>query len=389
MSLAATLFSAAFVLFLLAAHPFVTYPLSLRWMRRSPQAQRGKQAPAAGSAPPIDFTICMCAYNEAAIIRKKAENLLQLKAREPGLQILVYVDGASDETAQLLQSYAPAIECHVATERRGKTHGMNFLVARATGSVLVFTDANVMLDADCLEHLRQDFAAPDVGCVCGNLNYINPGESITAATGSLYWRLEEGIKSLEQQTGSVMGADGSLFAIRRSLHRPPPDHIIDDMYVSFMVLIEGRRIVQSQRARAYELSATSASDEFGRKARIACQAFNVHRLLWPKLRQLDAITRYQYVSHKLLRWLAIYFLGAAALTFLAALCAAGLPQLAFALLLGVGLAAVCGNLYGIKPVLQIQDVLTALLGAGVGVWHSLTGRRYQTWTPAASIRQGE
>ena len=161
------------------------------------------------------------------------------------------------------------------------------------------------------------------------------------------------------------------------------------MYVSFMVLIEGRRIVQSQRARAYELSATSASDEFGRKARIACQAFNVHRLLWPKLRQLDAITRYQYVSHKLLRWLAIYFLGAAALTFLAALCAAGLPQLAFALLLGVGLAAVCGNLYGIKPVLQIQDVLTALLGAGVGVWHSLTGRRYQTWTPAASIRQGE
>ncbi len=132
---------------------------------------------------------------------------------------------------------------------------------------------------------------------------------MTASTGSLYWRLEEGIKRLEQETGSVMGADGSLFAVRRSLHKAPPDHIIDDMFVSFWVLIQGYRIVQSKDARAYEESASNASDEFGRKARIACQAFNVHRMIWPHIRKLNFVTVYKYVSHKLLRWLCIYFLA--------------------------------------------------------------------------------
>ena len=90
-----------------------------------------------------------------------------------------------------------------------------------------------------LDKLRRTFEDPEIGCVCGNLIYTNGKDSVTASTGSLYWRLEEGIKRLEQETGSVMGADGSLFAIRRSLHQAPPDHIIDDMFVSFWVLIQG------------------------------------------------------------------------------------------------------------------------------------------------------
>lgn len=376
------LWTAAIASFLLAAHPFVTYPLSLMLLRRSKcDGALRSQAPAP------TFSICMCAYNEERVIEQKVQNLLALKAREPSLQILVYVDAASDRTAEILSRYRPWIELHVGTQRRGKTHGMNLLASRATGSVLVFTDANVMLDPDCIENLRQDFADPEVGCVCGNLVYTNGEDSVTAATGSLYWRLEERIKLLEQRTGSVMGADGSLFAIRRALHHSPPDHIIDDMYVSFMVLIQGYRIVQSTNARAYEASASNSAEEFHRKSRIACQAFNVHRLIWPAIRCLDALTIYKYVSHKLLRWLSIYFLAAAAVLGLGALIAGGYLGIATGLLV-LGIAVLVLGLRGsIKPLSQIVDVLTSLAGAGLGVWKSLRGESYQTWTPAASVRR--
>ena len=372
------------VCLLLAAHPFVTYPLSLwLWQRLGPRVQR--RAPPA----PVDptFAICMCAYNEEHVIEQKIRNLLQLREREPLLQILVYVDAATDRTAEILQRYRPAIELHVASERQGKTHGMNLLAARARAEVLVFTDANVMLDLQCIAELRAHFADRAVGCVCGNLTYVNAHDSVTAASGSMYWRFEEALKRLESASGSMMGADGSIFAVRRTLRRAPPDHIIDDMYVSLMVLVAGYRVIQVRDVKAYELSVSNAGEEFSRKVRIACQAFNVHRLVWPELRRLDALTRYKYVSHKLLRWLSIYFLAGAALACLLAMLVAGRPALAAGLIGLALLGAVLGSRWSIKPFAQIVDLLTALAGAGIGVWRSLRGERFQTWQPASSIRK--
>jgi hypothetical protein len=185
----------------------------------------------------------------------------------------------------------------------------------------------------------------------------------------------------------MMGADGSMFAVRRSLRIPPPDHIIDDMYVSLMVLVQGSRVVQASDARAFEESVPSGREEFRRKIRIACQAFNVHRLIWPQLRRLDALNVYKYISHKLIRWFTIYFLLLGALALDGALLLAGFPTLAAVL---PALAAVVFALgwFGVaRPLVQLIDILAAFAGTGWGVWRSLCGERYQTWTPAASIRR--
>ncbi len=378
------LFIVALVSVAIALHPFVTYPLSLWAIRKL----RGDTPTIANHGAPLTFAVCMCAYNEERVIEEKMRNLLALRAREPTLQIHVYVDCASDRTSEILSRYADTIDLHVSGERHGKTYGMNLLSARATADILVFTDANVMLDLACLDDLRRHFADRDIGCVCGNLTYTNGAASITAASGSLYWRFEEALKRLESATGSMMGADGSVFAIRRTLRRAPPDHIIDDMYVSLMTVVEGYRLIQARDVRAFEESVTHSGEEFKRKVRIGCQAFNVHRLLWPRLRQLDALTRYKYLSHKFLRWLSIYFFGIGALAFLGALLAWDLPGLAIAIVVCCSLGIWLGARWHLKPFAQIVDLLTALAGAGVGVWRSLRGERYQTWTPAASIRTG-
>lgn len=378
------LFALGAVCFLAAIHPFVTYPLSLSMLRRL-GVRRCR--PVQSGQPPASFAICMCAYNEEKVIEAKIHNLLALRVREPALQILVYVDAATDRTAEILGRYGSQLELHVGTQRRGKTHGMNLLCARANAEILVFTDANVMLDPDCLDDLRRHFADPQIGCVCGNLTYTNAARSITAASGSAYWRFEQAVKRLESELGSMMGADGSIFAVRRHLRQAPPDHIIDDMYVSLMILCSGSRVVQAGDVRGYEESVCAPREEFSRKVRIACQAFNVHRMIWPRLRRLDAFVRYQYVSHKLMRWLSIYFLAAAALAFIAALCAAGMMQFAVMLVLAVALAAGLGRLWSIRPIVQAIDLIFALTGAGLGVWRSLRGEQYQTWTPAASIRR--
>jgi len=279
------------------------------------------------------------------------------------LEILVYVDQSSDATAEICRRYADRITLHVASRRTGKTHGMNLLVAQTTADVVVFSDANVMLDPNVLLRLEHHFADARIGCVCGNLVYTNADESTTARSGSLYWRFEEWVKRLETDTGSVMGADGSLFAIRRALHEAPPDHIIDDMYVSFMVLCSGHRVVQAQDVRAYEESVTSMNEEFRRKVRIACQAFNVHRLMWPRLKQLSAGSLYKYVSHKLLRWFTIYLLALAWLAWLGAALAAGRFELAAAVAVMPFVLWLFGHRWPVQPFAQLFDILSAFAGA--------------------------
>jgi cellulose synthase/poly-beta-1,6-N-acetylglucosamine synthase-like glycosyltransferase len=383
-----SLFALSAVFLLIAMHPFVTYPLSLRLFRDlkpRPSTACDRAEHETTSRHPR-FSICMSAYNEEAVIEQKIRNLLALREHTPDLEILIYVDLSEDRTAEICRRFGNRISLHEAGRRTGKTYGMNLLVSRSHGDILVFTDANVMLDADVVVNLERHFRDPEVGCVCGSLRYTNAGDSVTAANGSLYWRLEEHIKRLEGQTGSVMGADGSLFAIRRQLHHAPPDHIIDDMYVSFMVLCEGYRIVQADDVRAYERSATQMKEEFQRKVRIACQAFNVHRLLWPRLRKLDAFTLYEYISHKLLRWFSIYFLMLSGLCFELALMAADVPVVTIATIILGSAALYCGYRWSIKPFSSIVDLLAALAGAGIGVVQSLRGRAFRVWSPADSIR---
>src|SRR5688500_11892937 len=102
-----------FVCVCIALHPFVTYPISLwylRWMKGAPHRR------VVATDPPLRFSICMCAYNEERVIDEKMRNLLALRTREPNLAIHVYVDAASDRTAELLSKYADEIDLHVAAE---------------------------------------------------------------------------------------------------------------------------------------------------------------------------------------------------------------------------------------------------------------------------------
>lgn len=374
------LLAAACVFAAAGVHPFTTYPLSLTLLARRPRPAASRPA------PPVRVALCVSAYNEEKVIRAKADNMVSMRRAVPGLELLIYVDAASDRTAEILRDYEDEITVVVSPMRHGKTYGMNTLVQHTSADVVVFSDANVMFAPDAIPRLLQRFDDPEVGCVCGHLIYTRTSDSATAVTGSLYWRLEETIKELETRSGSTMGADGSIFAIRRALHRPPPPDIIDDMYVSLSILCGGHRVVRASDALAYEEVATRAGDEFRRKVRIACQAFNVHRLLRADLAKLSLLDRYKYVSHKLLRWFTAYLLSAAVLCFAAGLAALGAwVLLALGVLAGAALL-VAARLRPAGLLGKVVDIASAFLATGLGVAQSMRGERFQIWTPPASAR---
>src|SRR5688572_3708365 len=113
-------------------------------------------------------SIVVCAYNEAARIAARIENLLELDYPADRLEILVGSDGSTDETVAIAQSYA-GVRVQAFRQRRGKPAVINALVQAARGSVVVFADARQRFEPDAVRALVGNFADPAVGAVGGEL----------------------------------------------------------------------------------------------------------------------------------------------------------------------------------------------------------------------------
>lgn len=365
------------LLLLLFVHPYVSYPISLLGFRERP-VMRGRVA------RPRSVALLFSAYNEERALPAKLANIAEIKARHPDIEVLAYSDMSADRTLAMLKDRPDLLRIVPSAERTGKATGMRRMVAATNAEICIFTDANVILDPGAIDRLLDHFTDPDVGGVAGTLRYINDGESLTAEVSGLYWRLEEWIKRQESRCGSIMGADGSIFATRRALYPAVPPHLLDDMTVSMSTIFAGYRLIHADDVVAYEKNATAASDEFRRKRRIACRAFNTHRHLWPQItRTFPAADIYKYISHKLLRWMGLPILILATLCATGALLLAGQPLWALGLWVMGGGALLLARAR-IRPFSQLAEILWSISAIFVGLTDSWRGQTYQTWAPAKS-----
>ncbi|WP_375197821.1 glycosyltransferase [Sphingobium sp.] len=360
---------------LAVAWPFLFYPLILRMLPTRPEQ------PLTGPAP--SASLLFCAYNEATAMPEKLANLAMLKSRYPDLEILAFDDGSSDETAALIEAQGDLVTLLRGPGRSGKAHGMKLLAARATGDVLIFTDANVVLDVDAIGNLLARYADPEIGGVLGSLHYVGDEESATASVGSLYWRIEEKLKDEESRTGNVLGADGSIFSIRRALYPQFPDSVLDDLTVSMAVVFAGKRLVKAKDVIARERLVAARGDEYRRKVRIAARAWHTHSHLRPQLRRMTGMDRFKYASRKIVRWFGGIFI-------LTGIIAAGTLAMRISPTLYMigGLTGVFILWRGLRskggPFAAVVDIIIAYVATLQGVFKAMTGRTVTVWNPATS-----
>lgn len=308
-----------YILLALLIHNYVVFPLSLKLYSKG-RFLKNQKFSDVDQLPSV--SILLAAFNEESVIKEKIETTFKTDYPVEKIEFLIGSDASTDQTNQiilkLVEKYQNISFKNFET-RSGKVKIINALSEVAKGDILILTDANVMFQEDTLFHLVKHFKDQKIGLVGGNiLNYNIKKDGISFQEKS-YLSVENQVKYFEGVLwGTMMGAFGGIYAIRRSLYVSVPENfIVDDFFQTLQVIDKNKSAINELDAIAYEDVSNNIQDEFRRKARIGAGNYqNLFRFShffnpfkWGRF--------YSFFSHKVLRWLGPFFIiGLFVLSFL-------------------------------------------------------------------------
>lgn len=255
-------------------------------------------------------SLIITAYNEELDLAAKLENTLCINYPKELLEIIVASDCSTDGTDDIVRSFANrSVRLHRQPVRRGKTAAQNAAVEIAAGEVILFSDATTMYAPDVLQKIVPNFADGSVGCVAGQLIYVDPSTSATGRGARSYWGYELFLRRHESRVCSLIGASGCLYAVRRSAYKPLNDDACSDFIIATKMVEQGLRAVFESDAVCFEETNRRSDKEMRMRIRVIAQTFNdlwQHRgMMNPNRSGFYAI---ELLSHKILRYLMPVFL---------------------------------------------------------------------------------
>lgn len=369
---------------LLIVYPYVIYPLAvfLLGAARPRRVRRRAQLPS--------VTILIPAYNEVACIGATIRNKLDQGYPSEKLQIIVISDGSDDGTDDVVGRFEEAgVTLLRRTGREGKAAALNDAVKHATGDIIIFSDANTLFGPGALRRIVENFADPEVGYVTGSLGFASSDFTVSGAGVDAYMRYEDMVRKMETKVGSIIGVNGGVDAIRRTLYVDIPAHLITDFVLPLSVIAGGHRVVFDAAVTASEVPNDQVSSEFRMRVRVALRALQglAHmRCLLNPFRY--PLTAFCLVSHKVLRYFGFVFMLAALISNMALAGTGAFYQalLAFQLLAyGLALAVLWNGLprrlrkIGLVP----SYLLLSNAAFALAVYRFLRGDSMATWRPRA------
>jgi cellulose synthase/poly-beta-1,6-N-acetylglucosamine synthase-like glycosyltransferase len=255
------------------------------------------------------LTVIVAAYNEAYCMKDKILNTLALDYPPGKIEYIFITDGSTDDTASIVAEF-PQIKGMHQEGRTGKIAAVHRAMKEVKTEIVVFTDANTMVNTEALLKMCRHYSDPAVGAIAGEKRVeIEEASDATAGEG-FYWKYESKLKQWDSELYSVVGAAGELFSIRKNLYEPVEmDTILDDFMISMNIALKGYRIVYEPEAYASEKASANTGEELKRKIRIAAGGVqSIVRLKGLLLPFKQPVLTFEFVSHRILRWVVTPYL---------------------------------------------------------------------------------
>jgi len=370
---------------------YFIYPFTLVWLKsvfakRRPQSALPSASTEEPKASPKHVSLIVTAHNEGMQIKEKLDNTLALDSESIELQIIVASDFSTDDTDDIVLSYADqGVELVRADQHLGKEYAQLCGIKAATGDIIVFSDSATRLQPEALQKLVPYFDNSEIGAISSEDRFLSADGKV-AGEGA-YVKYEMWLRNMESQCAGLVGLSGSFFAARKEICEEWDIHSPSDFNTALNTAKAKKLSVSCHDVEGFYPNIKDETKEYQRKLRTAirgmtglsrhAEVLNPNKFGW---------YAYQVWGHKVMRWLVPWFMGLALISNLYLLktpfyCFALIVQLAG---LGVFFAA------SKKPSLRENGLIKLVyffyqvnFALGHAAVKFLSGTRMTTWKPSA------
>ncbi|WP_252229695.1 glycosyltransferase family 2 protein [Clostridium sp. ZBS15] len=228
-------------------------------------------------------SVMVPAHNEAIVIRKTVESLLELDYPHDRYEIIIINDNSSDNSTEILQKVKEnvldrnliIINTDNITGGKGKSNALNIGLEKSKGEILAVYDADNTPDSKALKYLVQTLLEDDkLGAVIGKFRCRNKDKNlltnfINIETLTYQWMAQAG----RWEMFKLCTIPGTNFVVRRSIMEEmngwDTKAITEDTEVSFRIYMMGYKIKFMPLAVTYEQEPQTLNVWFKQRSRWA------------------------------------------------------------------------------------------------------------------------
>src|ERR1700694_3941897 len=350
---------------------------------------RGAEQPSPNAG---SFSMIVPAHNEERNIARKIEEVLAALALNPKNELIIVSDHSTDGTIMVAKSIVhPQIRVLDNAGFRGKAGATNHAALYAQNEFLVFTDVETRVPTETVTKMVEMLGRRGVGCVNAQIVFANESDDRVADAAGLYWRFEMWLRAVETGMDLYATSSGPCMAVRRSLFKELPSTGDVDFTTPLDVVEAGYACVHMTDCLAFDVLAQGADVEFQTRVRMVAKNFSgtIARWGWRNIVRRPLYTWALY-SHKIMRWLAPFFLLCALSANLLLIGRSWIYGVTLALQLVFGTAAIAGwiayrynRAWPIVP--QIYAFVLANVAFFIGVLKSIFGGAPAFYVPTRQL----
>ena len=253
-------------------------------------------------------TIIVTCYNEAARVKEKIQNTLEIDYPEDKLEVIFASDCSDDGTDDIIKNHdASGIRLVRSSERLGKENAQLTAIREASHDILVFSDVATQIPADSITKLVQYYSLPEIGAVSSEDRFIAQDGKV--AGEGMYVKYEMWLRQQESMLAGLVGLSGSFFSCRKEVASDWDIHSPSDFNTAINAVKHGLKAVTAPDVLGYYKDLSDPKKEYQRKIRTVIRGITG----FFRHTEILNIGRYrlfsfQILSHKLMRWLVPFFM---------------------------------------------------------------------------------
>jgi cellulose synthase/poly-beta-1,6-N-acetylglucosamine synthase-like glycosyltransferase len=256
-----------------------------------------------------DVSVIIIVHNAELYLQNKIDNILSSNYPKSKIELNIINDGSIDRTAEILDKNKSRIRYINFDVRRGKSACIDDAVKFASHDYIVFADVRQAFSPDALRNLMIPLSNSNIGAVSGELVFIDDNHNSFSKGIDAYWRYEKLIRSSEASIDSVIGATGAIYSIKKKFYTKIPEGLVlDDVLIPMQIVLNGGRVVFTNDAIAFDIPSNDLSNEKRRKIRTLAGNYQLIKVCPQLLNPFRNRLFIQFVSHKIMRLMAPFFM---------------------------------------------------------------------------------